>query len=237
MSSAIKEIDRAGNNNRLLNKIVIAIRFQGGTVDPHQNAWEKEYKSRGHLWGGGLPSLPDLPMDSRVLELGCGNGKTLSAALHYPWSIAALDISDEAIRLSRTAAPVRADFLVADACLLPFRDLAFDAVFAFHVVGHVLHAERETMAAEATRVLRFGGKLFFRDFGVEDMRAGMGEEVEPGTFRRGQGVTTHYFTEYEAEDLFSQMKAVNLFTHKWKMRVRGKDLLRAEVEAVFQKIF
>lgn len=218
-------------------KLLLPIDSKNGTVDTYQNAWEKEYKSRGRLWGGGLPSLPDLPMDSRVLELGCGNGKTLSPALHYPWSIAALDISDEAIRLSRTAAPVRADFLVADACLLPFRDLAFDAVFAFHVVGHVLHPDRETMAAEATRVLRFGGKLFFRDFGVEDMRAGMCEEVEPGTFRRGQGVTTHYFTEYEAEDLFSQMKAVNLFTHKWKMRVRGKDLLRAEVEAVFQKIF
>jgi SAM-dependent methyltransferase len=172
-----------------------------------------------------------------VLELGCGNGKTLSSMLSYPWTITALDFSAGAVRLGRIAAQEKADLLVADACLLPFRDLAFDAVFAFHVVGHVLHADRETMAAEATRVLRFGGKLFFRDFGVEDMRAGMGEEVEPGTFRRGQGVTTHYFTEYEAEDLFSQMKAVNLFTHKWKMRVRGKDLLRAEVEAVFQKIF
>jgi ubiquinone/menaquinone biosynthesis C-methylase UbiE len=206
-------------------------------VDSYQKAWEKEYKSRGRLWGGGLPSLPDLPPGSRVLELGCGNGKTLSAALRYSWSIVALDISDEAIRLGRTAAPERADFLVADAGLLPFRDLVFDAVFAFHVVGHVLYADRETMAAEATRVLRFGGKLFFRDFGVEDMRARIGEEVEPGTFMRGQGVTTHYFTEYEAEDLFSQMKAVNLFTHKWKMRVRSKDLLRAEVEAIFQKIF
>ena len=206
-------------------------------MDPYQKAWEKDYRTRGRLWGGGLPFLPDLPLDSRVLELGCGNGKTLSAALRYPWSIAALDISEEAVRLGRIAAQEKADLLVADACLLPFRDLAFDAVFAFHVVGHVLHADREKMAAEATRVLKHGGKFFFRDFGVEDMRAGMGEEVEPGTFRRGQGVTTHYFTEYEAEDLFSQMKAVNLFTHKWKVRVRGKDLLRAEVEAVFQKIF
>jgi MPBQ/MSBQ methyltransferase len=175
-------------------------------------------------------------MDSGVLELGCGNGKTLSAMLRHPWSIAAMDISDEAIRLGRTAAPGRADFLVADACFLPFRDLAFDAVFAFHVVGHVLHAEREMMASEVTRVLKHGGKLFFLDFGVEDMRAGMGEEVEPGTFRRGQGVTTHYFTEDEAKDLFSQMKTATIRTYGWKMRVRGKDLFRAEIEAVFQKI-
>lgn len=206
-------------------------------MDTDQKAWEKDYQTRGRLWGGGLQFLPNLPSGSRVLELGCGNGKTLSSMLSYPWTITALDFSGGAVRLGRIAAQGNADLLVADACLLPFRDQAFDAVFAFHVVGHVLHADRETMAAEAIRVIRFGGKLFFRDFGVEDMRAGMGEMVEPGTFRRGQGVTTHYFTEYEAEDLFNQMKAVNLFTHKWKMRVRGKDLLRAEVEAVFQKIF
>ena len=219
------------------NKIVIANRFQDGLWTPIKRPGKRSTKPAAACGVAVFRSCRICLLGSRVLELGCGNGKTLSAALRYPWSIAALDISDEAVRLGRIAAQERADFLVADACLLPFRDLAFDAVFAFHVVGHVLHADRETMAAEATRVLRFGGKLFFRDFGVEDMRAGMGEEVEPGTFRRGQGVTTHYFTEYEAEDLFSQMKAVNLFTHKWKMRVRGKDLLRAEVEAVFQKIF
>lgn len=206
------------------------------TVDSYQKAWEKDYQARGRLWGGGPPSLPDLPSGSKVLELGCGNGKTLSAMTGYPWTITALDVSAEAVLLGRIAALGRADFLVADACHLPFRDLAFDAVFAFHVVGHALQADREKMALEVTRVLKYGGKLFFCDFGMEDMRSGIGVEVEPGTFRRGQGVTTHYFTENEARDLFSLMKPVTVQTNKWKMRVRGKDLLRAEVEAVFQKV-
>jgi SAM-dependent methyltransferase len=205
-------------------------------VDSYRKAWEKDYKSRGRLWGGGLPSMPDLPSGSRVLELGCGSGKTLSAMLRQPWAISALDVSAEAVMLSRVATQEKADFLVADACLLPFRDLSFDAVFAFHVVGHVLHAGREKMASEVTRVLKHGGELFFRDFGMEDMRSGIGMKVEPGTFRRGLGVTTHYFTEDETEGLFSLMKPVTILTNKWKMRVRGKDLLRAEVEAVFQKI-
>jgi ubiquinone/menaquinone biosynthesis C-methylase UbiE len=205
-------------------------------VDTSRNAWEKDYQTRGRLWGGGLPSLPDLPSGSRVLELGCGNGKTLSAMISRPWTIAALDVSVEAVMLGRIAAQEKADFLVAEARFLPFRDQAFDAVFAFHVVGHVLRADREKMAYEATRVLKHGGKLFFREFGEEDMRSGIGVEVEPGTFRRGLGVTTHYFKEDEAEDLFSSMKHDTVLTHKWKMRVRGKDLLRAEVEAVFQKI-
>lgn len=206
------------------------------SVDSYRNAWEKEYQTRGRLWGGGLPFLPDLPLGSRVLELGCGNGKTLSAMVSHPWTIAALDVSAGAVILSRIDAPARADFLVAEACHLPFRDRAFDAVFAFHVVGHALHDGREKIASEAARVLKHGGKLFFRDFGMEDMRSGTGIEVEPGTFRRGLGVTTHYFTENEARDLFSLMEPLTIRTHNWKMRVRGKDLLRAEVEAVFQNI-
>lgn len=179
--------------------------------------------------------MPDLPSGSRVLELGCGNGKTLASMLCHPWTVTALDISTEAARLGRIEALERADFLVADACLLPFRDRSFDAVFAFHVVGHVLHADRERMALEVARVLRREGELFFRDFGVEDMRTGKGEEVEPGTFMRGRGLTTHYFTEDEVEDLFGKMKICSILTHKWKMRVRGKDFLRAEIEAVFHK--
>lgn len=211
-------------------------RLKDVTVVLNQEAWENDYKSRGRLWGGRLPYLPDLPSGSRVLELGCGNGKTLSAALRNQWTIVALDISGEAVRLGRIASQKKADFLVSDACLLPFRDRSFDAVFAFHVVGHVLRAYRETMAFEITRVLKHGGRLFFRDFGVEDMRAGKGKEVEPGTFKRVHGVTTHYFTEDETADLFCLMKPITILTHGWNMRVLGKDLRRTEVEAVFQNI-
>lgn len=202
----------------------------------YQKAWEDDYKSRGRLWGGGLSSMPDLPAGSRVLELGCGNGKTLSAALQYPWMMVATDISSEAVKLGRLAAQKKAEFLVSDACQLPFMDQAFDAVFAFHVAGHVLHAHREKLALEATRVLKPGGKLLFRDFAADDMRAGKGKEVEPCTFVRGQGIITHYFSEDEAKDLFGQMKSLTIQTHKWNMRVRGRDLLRAEIEAIFQKV-
>jgi SAM-dependent methyltransferase len=205
-------------------------------VDTYQKAWEKDYKNRGRLWGGGLPSLPDLPSGSRVLEIGCGNGKTLSAALRYPWTIAALDVSAEAVMLGRLGALERVAFLIADACHLPFRNLAFDAVFAFHVVGHMPLSKREKMASEAARVLKNGGRVFFRDFGLDDMRAGHGREVEPGTFMRGKGIITHYFTEDETASLFCKLEPLSIRTHRWKLPIKGKGMIRSEVESVFQKV-
>jgi ubiquinone/menaquinone biosynthesis C-methylase UbiE len=202
-------------------------------VDSNQKAWDKDYTSRGRLWGGGVKDLPALPEGSSVLELGCGDGKTL-CALPGGGRAVGLDVSPRALLLARRA---RADaqLILADASRLPFREKSFDAVFAFHVTGHLLAADRQALAAEAARVLVPGGRLFFRDFSDQDMRAGQGVEVEPGTFRRGSGILTHYFKEDEVKELFCGLRLASIGTHCWKMRVKGEDHLRAEVEAIFFK--
>mgnify|MGYP002412893885 CR=1 FL=1 len=142
----------------------------------------------------------------------------------------------EAVALARRRpGTAEADLAVADARHLPFRDEAFDAVFLVHVAGHLPEQGRRAIASGAARVLRPGGTLFFRGFSVEDMRAGKGTETEPWTFRRGEGIITHYFTEAETAELFAPLVPVSVRTHRWRMRVRGEDLPRAEVEGVFRR--
>jgi ubiquinone/menaquinone biosynthesis C-methylase UbiE len=177
--------------------------------------------------------VPHLPEGASILELGCGDGKTL-AGMPGSWKIAALDISPQALQLTRKVLP-DAKLILADARLLPFREESLDAVFAFHVTGHLCLQGRRALAREVARVLRAGGKLFFREFGTEDMRMGQGEKVEAGTFQRGEGIITHYFTEREAEELFCCLKAISVSTHRWNLRVKGVGLARAEVETVFLK--
>jgi ubiquinone/menaquinone biosynthesis C-methylase UbiE len=198
-----------------------------------RNAWNDDYRRRGRLWGGGAKNLPVLDAGSEVLELGCGDGKTL-AGMPGDWMICAVDISPEALGLSRKST-ADAELILASACLLPFQNESFDAVFAFHVTGHLLALDRRALASEAVRVLRRGGKLFFREFGKEDMRAGQGQELERDTFRRGSGIFTHYFDESEVRGHFNDLKPASIRTNRWKLRVRGQDLVRAEVEAVFLK--
>jgi ubiquinone/menaquinone biosynthesis C-methylase UbiE len=203
-------------------------------VNSRITAWGKDYHSRGRLWGGGVKGIPDLPMGSKVLELGCGSGKTLSAMQERHWKIVALDFSQEALRLSRSGNPY-IELVLADVSCLPFHDRSFDAIFAFHITGHLLQDKRELLAAELTRVMRSNGKFFFREFELNDMRRGQGVEVERLTFRRGKGVITHYFTEDETINLFSELMLITIKLHKWKMRVAGRDFSRAEIDAVFLK--
>jgi ubiquinone/menaquinone biosynthesis C-methylase UbiE len=202
-------------------------------LNSHLKAWDKDYASRGRLWGGAVIDLPLLAEGSSVLELGCGDGKTLSG-MPGDWKIVALDISQKALQFSRRLLP-DVELVLADACRLPLQSASFDAVFAFHVTGHLLAEGRRALAREAARVLVRGGRLFFREFGTDDMRAGLGEEVESGTFRRGAGILTHYFTESEVEGIFCELELVSIDTHRWKLRIKGQDLQRSEVEAVFIK--
>lgn len=200
------------------------------------SAWDEDYQRRGALWGGIPAPLPDLPAGVAVLELGCGNGKTLAALTRQPWSVTAVDISPHAVSLAgRRMKNTAAGLVVADATCLPFRKEAFDAIFLVHIAGHLPEAGRRSMASEVLRLLKPGGTVFFRAFSVEDMRAGKGEEMEPQTFRRGGGIITHYFTETGVEELFASLIPIRVRTHRWQMRIRGRDLPRAEVEAVFQK--
>lgn len=204
-------------------------------VDSYARAWEREYCCRGNLWGGGVKGLPELSAGSEVLELGCGNGKTLAAMLSRPCRITALDISAKAVRLSRLALEDKCALLVADACSLPFKNESFDAVFAFHVVGHMLISERKRLAMEASRVLKEDGQLFFRGFEKGDMRACAGVGPEPDTFVRGQGIATHYFSEQEVAALFSLLMPLSLRTSRWRMRINGEYRIRSEVKGVFKK--
>jgi len=204
---------------------------------PVTDAWEEDYSRRGLLWGGVTHDLPHLPSGSRVLELGCGNGKTLLTMIQRGWDVTALDISPRAVALSRERCRISSDceFIIADTSAFPFKNTIFDGVFAVHLMGHLPEPDRKRVPYELFRTLRPGGIIFFSDFSTEDFRYGSGCELESATFRRGTGIITHYFSRQEVLDLFSAFSPVSVSIQRWKMRVRGKDLVRSEIKGIFTR--
>jgi len=202
-----------------------------------RDRWDADYAKRGRVWGGAACDLPDLPRSARVLELGCGNGKTLAGLLPCGWDIVATDFSGNAATLCRCAVPEGSAcaVIISDARASPFRAGSFDAVFAHHILGHQTAEDRITCAREIGRVLRPYGRLFFCDFSDRDFRFGSGTWTEPGTFVRGTGIRTHYFSPVEVRNLFLDLTEESLGSHTWAMRIRGKDYTRSEIRAVFVK--
>ena len=94
------------------------------------------------------------PLD-KVLDLGCGNGR------FYPFfknvNYLGIDYSKELIKCAREKFP-QAEFQVADALNLPFKDNSFDKVFSIAVFHHIpSRALRLKFLKEAKRVLRPNG--------------------------------------------------------------------------------
>lgn len=197
------------------------------------NAWEDNYQQRGPLWQGAATGIPSFPRGTRVLETGCGNGKTLAALSQNGCRVTGCDIAASAIRLARRAVS-QARLVQADVRALPFPDRTFDAVIAVHVTGALRESDRRRAAAEYARVLAPGGTLFFREFSVGDFRCGKGKSVEEQSFLRGDGVMTHYFTEDEVHRLFCrEWWEGTVVAEHWQMQVRGIRYPREVLSGMF----
>jgi ubiquinone/menaquinone biosynthesis C-methylase UbiE len=109
----------------------------------------------------------NLPANSRVMEIGCGNGagarildRTFALA-----SIDALDLDPQMMTLAqrkqRSWGGVRLRLTTGDAQQLPYRDGSFDAVFNFGIVHHL--EDWQSGLREVARVLKPGGAFYFEE--------------------------------------------------------------------------
>jgi len=188
-------------------------------------AFQLDYKKRGPRWVGTV-NLPELSPNSRVLETGCGNGKTLSAIKNV--NCIGIDISEEAVHLSGNDKAVCGDIR-----FLPFQNASFDYVFCWHVLGHFKEKDRYKVANELLRVVKPGGYIFFKGFSTRDFRYGNGEIQEPSSFLRGDGIMTHYFTKEEVIQLFGEGE---IEEHSWELKVRGTSYCRSELLGTFHHL-
>jgi MPBQ/MSBQ methyltransferase len=207
---------------------------------PHAYAWEKEYATGRSKWRGTTNYQMELPKGSKILEIGVGNGKTLTSFLNKGWAVYAIDVSPSAVKIAKQVvkeANAKAELSVGDAAKLEFKDKFFDAVFLFHVLGHLSAEDRKLAVKEAFRVLKKGGKCYFREFGISDYRFGKGIEVEKNTFRKGTNVWVHYFEEGEVKEAFERegFKVIKVFIDSYKHIFRGKDYPRCEMDFELEK--
>lgn len=97
-----------------------------------------------------------IPPGARVLDAGCGRSLFTEIRPDWPFKVVAADVDLDLVRSRRAEFPA-VRWAVGDAQPLPFRDAAFDALFAGELVEHL--PDPSAGVAEFRRVLRPRGTL------------------------------------------------------------------------------
>ncbi len=184
-----------------------------------KDLWDEFYRQNPRAWRG-TSSIP-VPCGGKALDVGCGNGKTVSALMEAGLDVTGVDFSPTVIERCRKAYPDAA-FLECDASALPFKDEAFDYVVAVHVMENLDNAKLLPSVSEMRRVLRTGGFLFVRCFTPDDMRSG---DRRCGFFYR-------YF---ELEDVLGLFEGMETVESARKDEPTRFGTVRSRVECLFRK--
>jgi len=134
-------------------------------VDGHQKAIDDAAGvSLGELAGEHARLVLELlarvgdPKTLRILDVGCGIGRTDRVLECGVGELYGADMSQQSLVAARVAAPATR-FVHYDGKRLPFSDAAFDAAFAISVLHHVPPAERSRFMAEMLRTIRPHGAV------------------------------------------------------------------------------
>lgn len=127
-------------------------------------------------FGETIEQLKKYPIEQgkRVLEVGCGTGRTACYLAEQGCEVTAIDIRPEMINKAKIRAEkqgVQVNFQIGDVCELPFEDYTFDVVMVESVTNF---ADAQKAVSEYFRVLKTNGKLYDREvIRVKDMTPGI----------------------------------------------------------------
>lgn len=105
-----------------------------------------------------LESL-ELKPSSKLLDLGCGNGRALDILKKYNINYTGLDLSENLIKLAKKKYPTY-HFQIGDLLKTPFVDDTFDYVLSVATLHHIPSKEERLKAfKEINRILKPNGQL------------------------------------------------------------------------------
>lgn len=187
-----------------------------------------------------------------MLEVGCGVGNLVFPLIedgHRDYFIYACDLSPRAVELVRQHNLYDERYMRAFPC-----DITTGEVFGTLAEGSLdiatlifvlsaIHPEKfRAVAANIFRLMKPGGMVLFRDYGLYDMaqlRFKPGHKIGENFYMRQDGTRSYYFAEQEVGDLFREAGfevVTNSYIHRRTINPKeGIDVPRIFVQAKFRK--
>lgn len=132
--------------------------------------------SRAEPWPEVLSFTTSLPPETRILDLGCGNGRHARALASAGYTVLAVDFARSLLAIGRRGSrgrvwEKRIEWLQAEAAMLPLRNATVDAAICVAVLHHLPSADERVRALrEVRRVLVPRGRVFVSVWALDQPR-------------------------------------------------------------------
>ncbi|MCF7970960.1 MAG: class I SAM-dependent methyltransferase [Methylococcaceae bacterium] len=154
-----------------------------------------------------------------VLDIGCGSGRHLKLVAENGIQAAGCDYASVGVQEAGKileGLTLKADLTVCDFTQLPYADQVFDGALAWGVLYYGNKTRMQQGISELHRVLKTTGVALLLLKSCEDLRYGLGREIEKNTFfmednqTNEQGMTLCFLDENELRDLFKDFSVVTM---------------------------
>ncbi|MCL2608079.1 MAG: methyltransferase domain-containing protein [Methanomassiliicoccaceae archaeon] len=198
-----------------------------------KDAWNELYETQSRPWKG-VASTIDFPFEkgNRILDVGCGNGKTSYALIELGCIVTGIDISEAAVDSCKRMYGDAMNAIRASADSIPLENRSMDGAVMVHVLEHMTPGETEAALREIRRVLKMNAKIFVRVFHKDDMRSDKGERIDENTVVRGNGIRYRYFSETELKNVFLDFREIT--TKRVDEMTKFKEK-RSRIESIFER--
>ena len=138
-----------------------------------------------------------LPAGARVIDIGCGAGRSTRWLEGRGYRVLSVDVSAEMLRRTQLGRP-DAWTALADMRALPVASCSFDGLTAFFSLVHVPKAEVPQALQEFRRVLKPGGTV------LVSVRRGQSDDEKEKSWTGGHAIHFTDFIEDELEGLLTE---------------------------------
>lgn len=195
----------------------------------------------------------ELKPKKNLLEIGCGVGNLVFPLIednhHQKYFIYAMDFSPRAIEIVKQNVLYSEDHLAAFACDVTTDDVfntiqpgTIDIITLVFVLSAIHPDKFTTVVKNMWRLLKPGGVVLFRDYGLHDMaqlRFKAGSKIEDKLYVRQDGTRSYFFTIDETKKLFQDAGfevLTNEYIHRRTVNFKeGIDAPRIFLQGKYRK--
>jgi len=201
-----------------------------------ETIWNRLYL-KGLFWKKSTLELKNIILKKSVLELGVGNGKTLKSILRQePGEVVAIDISEEAIKMSSNS--IKSDkviFLKLDFLKLK-TNKKFDVIVCYYFLNNFRLKQRIDVVTKIKSILKNNGTILFEDFAIGDFRENGQREIEKNTIQKQDCRICHFFDKDEILELFKDFKDIKIEEKTFSPIRKDKSVKREILKAIVKDI-